>query len=313
MASPNRATILAKLQKVLRKHYQAVPLNTKRPVLEQLLLACLLENAHPEQAEQALEKLREEYFDWNEIRVTTAKELAEVMRTLPDAEAAANRVRQALQAVFESTYSFELEKLQKLNLGKAVEQLRKLKLGEFAVSHVTQSALGGHSIAVNRGLIEALAVLGAVSEAERAAGVVPGLDRSIPKSKGPEVASILHQFGVDFGANPYSPALHKMLLDVEPSAKSRLPSRRKKQPEPVKPSAPQSKKSAKAEPPAKKAAAAAATPRKKPPAAGKPAGKKPARRPLVAGSKAAGGGKKGAKAAAKKKTATAKLARRKPR
>jgi hypothetical protein len=61
-----------------------------------------------------------------------------------------------------------------------------------------------------------------------AAGVVPGLERAIPKNSGIEFGSLLHQLGADFAASPYSPAYHAILLEIEPKAKERLPSRRAK-------------------------------------------------------------------------------------
>src|SRR5690606_12737648 len=54
---------------------------------------------------------------------------------------------------------------------------------------------------------------------------VPGLERAVPKSKGIEVASLLHQLGVEVGKNPYGQAARKLLLELDPSCKERLPKR----------------------------------------------------------------------------------------
>ena len=43
--------------------------------LEHLLYGCLLETARYDAADEAFAKLKELYFDWNEIRVTTVTEV----------------------------------------------------------------------------------------------------------------------------------------------------------------------------------------------------------------------------------------------
>jgi hypothetical protein len=40
-----------------------------------------------------------------------------------------------------------------------------------------------------------------------------------------EFGSLLHQLSADMVANPYSPALHKVLLEISPEAKANLPKR----------------------------------------------------------------------------------------
>jgi endonuclease-3 len=101
----------------------------------------------------------------------------------------------------------------------------------FAVAYVTQVALGGHAIPVDAGALGALEVVGLVEEKDVRAGVVPGLERAIPKSRGLDFASQLHQLGADFFANPYDPDLHKILLQINPDARNRLPKRRRKRAE----------------------------------------------------------------------------------
>ena len=78
MAHVNRSSLLSKLHKVLRKHFKPIP-PPGQAVLEQLLFACCLENARYEAAEQAYAAISTSFFDWNEVRVSTIKELAEVM------------------------------------------------------------------------------------------------------------------------------------------------------------------------------------------------------------------------------------------
>lgn len=225
MTTSNRG-LLTKVHKVLKKHYKPVAPSADRPLMEQLLFACCLENTHYERAEQAFAALSEAFFDWNEVRVSTVKELADALQLLPDPMTAAGNLRRLLQSVFESTYSFELEGLRKQNLGVAIKQLEKLDGSTpFVVAYVTQTVLGGHSIPIDRGALECLAILGIISAGEQQKGVVPGLERAIPKNKGVEFGSLLHQLSADFSANPHDGSVHKILLEISSDAKERLPKR----------------------------------------------------------------------------------------
>src|SRR5262249_55230356 len=147
--------------------YKHNPLRGEQQVLDSLLFACVLENARYDVAQQAYAKVQAAFFDWNEIRVSTVKELAEVMDMLPEATEAAARLKGVLQSVFESDYSFDLEQLKKQNIGVAVKRLQKLQGSTpFNVAYTTQTALGGHSIPLDKGTLGALYVLGIASEGE---------------------------------------------------------------------------------------------------------------------------------------------------
>ena len=266
MSTPNRAGLLKKTFRVLKKHYKSVIPIGDRSTLEHLLYACCLENTHAEATDEAYAKLQESYFDWNEIRVTSVSELAEVLSALTDPADAATRLKQVLQMVFETYYSFDLEHLKKQNLGKAVKELEKYTgTTNFSVDYVSQNSLGGHSIATNTGAVHTMVVLGIVTEAEATKRRLPGVERAISKAKGIEFTSLLHQLGTDFRATPFSSRVRGILLEIDPNAKERFPKRksRKKEapPEREKPSKPSKKAVSKKDTP-KKAASKKATPKK---------------------------------------------------
>lgn len=225
MTTTNRAAKLSKAHKVLKKHYKPAAA-AERPLLEHLLYACCLEYASFELADEAFARMLQTYFDWNEVRVTTVSELTEVMAPVAKASDAASRLKRTLQSVFEGYYSFDLEALKKENIGKAVAQLQKLDgISPFALAFATQHGLGGHSIAVSDDALEALRVLGIISGEEAQQRRVPGLERAIPKSKGIEFGSLLHQLGNDYMAAPFSSRVRTLMLEIAPDAKDRFPKR----------------------------------------------------------------------------------------
>jgi endonuclease III len=227
MTAVSRTAQFAKVQKVLRKHYKPSSPSPTRSVIEHLLFACCLEDAHHDAAEEAFAALVHTFFDWNEVRVTSISELSEVMACLPDSRAAANRIKRVLHAVFEATFAFDLDDQRKKNLGPTVAWFQKLDgTTPFVVSYVVQAALGGHSIPIDTGTMAVLRALDLVNEQDAAANVVPGLERAVAKSKGAEFGSVLHELGADYSANPYSATIRDVLLQINPECTSRLPKRR---------------------------------------------------------------------------------------
>jgi endonuclease-3 len=229
MSAPNRAAILTKVHKVLKKHYKPVEPPPGRSLLEHLLYAAVLETADFDTADENFAKLQESYFDWNEVRVTTITELAETLASVSDAPAAAQRVKKTLQSVFETHstlqthYTFDLEVLKKQNIGKAIAEIEKFQgITPFGVNYATQNGLGGHAIACCKGALEALLAVGVINDAELAKGEVPGMERAIEKKKGSEFFSLLHQLGIDLQSSPQSTRVKGILAEIDPEAKERL-------------------------------------------------------------------------------------------
>lgn len=290
MSTPNRADLINTTYKVLKKHYKPWKPPTERTVIEHLLYGCLLENARPESADEALARLQHAYFDLNEIRVTSLNELAEVLSVLPDPNESAARLKSTLQSIFETFYLFDLEALKKDTLGKAVEKLEKLKgPTPFTVAFVSQQALGGHSIPTSPGVVDAMFIVGVVNESEAKKGRVPGLERTISKPKGCEFGSLLHQLGADYFAAPTGSKVRAILLEISPDAKDRLARLEEIKSDELKKKKAQSAKPKTAAKPVSPATAApaaaaankmsaptAAKPATAPPPASKPAAAKPA-------------------------------------
>ena len=319
MSAAERNKLINKLYKVAKSKYDPVIPPSDRPVLEHIMYACCLEDSAFEAADQSMARLLENYFDWNEVRVTTNVELAEVMNALHDPGEAAWRLKRTLHNLFETYYSFDLDSMRKENLGKAVQSLEKLKnTTPFVVAYTSQNALGGHSIPIDRAMSNLFFAIGLMSEKEMAAGKVTGLERAIAKNKGQEFFSVVHQLAAAYMAKPFSNDIRKIITSISASAKDRFPKRKTKADETAKPAAAgKTKKAAAAKKTAPKAEAktapvktakkkAAATKSSKPVAAKKPAAAK-----KTAASKQSKTTKKVAKKAAKTSKAAARSTKKK--
>ena len=236
MAAKDRATLINKLYKTAKKHYQEIKPPAGRSLLEHVIYACCLEDSQYVAADEAFARLQEDYFDWNEVRVTTVNELSEICKNLSRPEEAAIRIKKALHGIFETYYEFNIDVLKKDNLGKTVAQFQKFRgVTPFVISYLAQHGLGGHSIPVDSALLSVMHIVGVISDAELAKGKVPGLERTIPKSKGAEFASVTHQLAAAFFKSQFNKDLRDILLSIDSSAKDRFPKRGgKKKEEPVK-------------------------------------------------------------------------------
>jgi endonuclease III len=211
----SRAEKLEQLHKSLKKHFKYQEDSTERSVLENLLYACCLEDSRPEQADEAFAKLQQTYFDWNEVRVSTVIELGEVLGNLPNANAAGHRIKRCLQSLFETRYQYDIDDLKKANLSKATEELQAWPgMTPFVLNYVSQHALGGHAIPVGTASFDALLAADIVTPAEAEKKTLPGAERAITKTKGAEFSSLLHQFGVEYAANPKSAAALAVFKDL---------------------------------------------------------------------------------------------------
>ncbi len=231
MTAKNRAALIGKLHTALKKHFKPAPPSPGRPLMEHVLYASLLEDSPADLADEGFAKCEQEYFDWNEVRVTTVTELAEVLNRLPNPQAAALRLKRNLQSIFETFYNFDIDFLKKENLGKAVAKFESMTgISPFVLAYIVQHGLGGHSIPIDKSSMKLMWLCGIVSDAEAESGKVPGIERTIPKNKSIEFSSLLHQAAIAFQANSKEKSVWDVLLAVNKDAKALFD-----RPEPEKP------------------------------------------------------------------------------
>ncbi len=272
-----------------------------------MIYGCCLENSTFEAADEAFAKLQENFFDWNEVRVTTIVELAEVAKSVRSPKEAAVSLKKTLHGVFEHFYQFDLDFLKKENLSKAVQTFQKFKgVSPFVVSYVAQNGLSGHSIPIDRSTMSLYYVLGIVTEEEAGKGRVPGLERTISKAKGAEFFQLTHPLAVAFASSPFSTAIREKLLKINAEAKERFPKRggRKKVATKATTKAPKAEASKEAKEPSTKSTKTSKKATKK-------ATAKPVKKVTKKASSSAAG--KTTKKKVKKKSPTKRLSKKKPR
>jgi endonuclease III len=154
-----------------------------QPVLDQFLYAICREGVTREEADQAFAALQQRFFDWNEIRVSSHREIEEVLDELPNASERVQRLISFLQEVFETTFSFDLESLKKKPMKQAAKQLSRYQAAnDYIVSWVTQKSLAGHAIPVDAPTLRVVQRVGLVeSTVENLETARATLEHHIPK------------------------------------------------------------------------------------------------------------------------------------
>jgi endonuclease-3 len=180
----NKQRLLNLLFTAAKKRYQPSEPET-RPVLEQLLYSVCREGTTRERADRAFRGLQQRFFDWNEIRVSSYREIEAAIDDLPDSGNRAQRLLSLLQEVFETTFSFDLESLHKKGLKQAAKQLARYQAAnDYSVSWVVQNSLDGHSVPLDEPTLRILRRLGLIeADQEDPELIRASLEHLIPKAK----------------------------------------------------------------------------------------------------------------------------------
>lgn len=210
-ATTNKQQILTTGLAALKKKFPPPEVPEPRPVLEEVLYAIVREGATPAEADAAFARIKQAFFDWNEIRVSSVPEVGDVLEGVPEAGLKAKQLVEFLQEHFERTYSFTLEDLEKKGLKQSAKQLARYKdkgVTDFVVAFVTQRALGGHAVPLDEPTIRVLTRLGVIEgEIDDLEAARASLEHYIPKAKGPEFTDVfaMHADALCTPENPDCP------------------------------------------------------------------------------------------------------------
>jgi endonuclease-3 len=199
MAAKTKAQLLTDVYTQLKRRYKLEPRDPRLSVLEAVIYGICHEGTTREQANQAMSRFKDEFFDWNEVRVSSLDEIQGVLAGLPDPEGRAFRIRRFLRQLFEKTYGFVLDGLGKKPLKDAVKALQEYEAGEsdFVVATVIQLALGGHAIPIDDPIRRGLDRLGVAEPGIDSHTLRGSLERTIPKNRGIEFVDLMEELTHD--------------------------------------------------------------------------------------------------------------------
>jgi endonuclease-3 len=199
MATQSKAQFLTDVYTLLRRRYKpkADRDASRLSVLKAVVYGICHEDTTRENANQALSRFKDEFFDWNEVRVSGIEEIRESLAGIPHPEERARRIRKFLRQLFNRTYGFNLDALAKKPLKEALKVLQTYEAfsSDYVTATVIQQALGGHAIPIDRDTHRALERLG-ITEAS-----IPDLravlERAVPKNRGAEFLDLIEDLAND--------------------------------------------------------------------------------------------------------------------
>jgi endonuclease-3 len=199
MATQSKAQFLNDVYTLLKRRYKAKPDRdgSRLSVLKAVVYGICHEDTTREQANQALSRFEDGFFDWNEVRVSELEEIKESLAGIPEPEERAHKVRRFLRQLYNRTYGFTLDALSKKPLKEALKVLQSYDAfaSDYVTATVIQQALGGHAIPVDKASLRVLHRLGFT---ETAAAALRGiLERAVPKNRGAEFLDLLEDLAND--------------------------------------------------------------------------------------------------------------------
>jgi endonuclease III len=96
---------------ILAREYRRLPPLRDLGLLDRLLLLLLAKDATAQRAQAALERLRRDFVDWNELRVSPVFEIQRSLESLEEGDVSpkADRLRRLVSRVFEKKNSLSLD------------------------------------------------------------------------------------------------------------------------------------------------------------------------------------------------------------
>lgn len=198
LKAADKQKISKKLVTELKKHYKGSPPKQDRSIFETLLFSACLEDSTYEQAESAYERMLGSFFDLNEIRVSSVREIEESLGEINEANWKALRIREVLQFVFEKYYAFDLELLKRKTQEAANKELMTIPhLSTFMRDYTVQNALGAHVLPIDDTMAKVLKWMCLAQVGETSEQAADSIKAGLKKSEGPQFCYLLKRVATD--------------------------------------------------------------------------------------------------------------------
>ncbi len=207
MAGTSKTQRIHDVHATLKKMYKGIREtdSARLTVLEAVVFAVCREGSTREYAWNSLTRFKEDFFDWNEVRVSSIAEVQAVLGAGPEAEVRAQKIRRFLRQLFEKTYGFTLEHMLKVPLKEAMKLLAEYETvagSDYIAATVVRQALGGHAIPIDAASRVALTRLGIADSSMDDAALRALLERAVPKTQGGEFLNLIEQLAHDACVEP---------------------------------------------------------------------------------------------------------------
>ena len=203
LKAADKQKITKKITTELKKHYKGSPPKQDRSVFETLLFSALLEDTNYAQAEAAYSRMLDQFFDLNEIRVSSVREIEEALGEIHDANWKALRIREVLQFVFEKYYAFDLEVFRRKTQDAALKELMSIPhLSTFMRDYTIQHAPSAHVLPVDYSMGRGLKWCGLARVKDTEEQAADAIKAGVKKSDGQQFCYLLKCVSTDEKLQP---------------------------------------------------------------------------------------------------------------
>ena len=223
MSQSPKVRLVQRVFTLLRKKYGAPEKTEPLPVLETVIVTILADGTTTERAAAIFKRLKQNYFDWNEVRVSATVELQDQLSELPDAEHRAARLKSALKFIFETTYGFDLESLTKVPMKEVAKRFEKLPhVSDYLVNRVIRDGLGGTAMPLDTSAVRVLTRVGLIDDKNPPAVLSASLARQIPRARNVEFCHVLSELAAEVCTEIEPRCKQCCLLELCPYGQKRL-------------------------------------------------------------------------------------------
>jgi endonuclease III len=162
--SSQYAKKIQKLYRTLKQRAGKAAVLTYDEPVDALVYAVVSEKATELQAESAINRIKDNFVDYNDLRVARPEEISEVLgQDFPFAHDTATALASSLMAVFNKYNMLSLQGLRKLGKRPAKVMVEKLTgVTPFIVDYCMLTSFGGHAIPLTPKMMEYLKTNGLI-------------------------------------------------------------------------------------------------------------------------------------------------------
>ena len=156
--SKKYSTKIQKLYRRLNSKYAKVQKVSYERVVDAVVYAIISAELSERAAESAIKRFAEYFVDWNDLRVSRAEEILEVVgESGPAGRDVASAITRVLQGIFNGYNEVSLEALRRIGKRPARQALEKIDgINRFAVDYCMLTSLQGHAIPLTKRMLEYL-------------------------------------------------------------------------------------------------------------------------------------------------------------
>jgi len=228
MTFSQRASLLQKARRACRKRFGKPVAGEETDVARQLLWFVLLEESTEDAVRDAIQKIDQEFVDLNELRVSMAKEIAQVVRGVAHAQRKAVRVTKLFNALFLKHNRMDWSFVRSLGVRELRQYFERADGGDAVLGAAAVMMFSaGHAVPADADVRRVLKRLQLI-EPEEDAGAVQGfLERAVTREQGYETWASLRRVA-ESACKVKMPSCSRCPLKAMcPTGEARLKARRK--------------------------------------------------------------------------------------